>query len=119
MNPEYVNAFTAVHFFLWVIIGILYPNRYDIVILISFLWEIFEYYMVQYPMTYKLLQQYWFIPEKYWNEGIINKITDVIANITGYYFASSIVTSKYKEHVFYFAFILWIITIIYSKHNPV
>jgi hypothetical protein len=85
-------------------IGILYPNRYGSAVALSFLWEIIEGYSVQHSTMYPLLQQYWIIPEKYWNEGIGNKV---------------VVLSKYKEHVFCVAFILWIVAIIYAKHNAV
>ena len=117
-NLQYINVFTFVHFILWFMIGILYPNRYGSAVALSFLWEIIEGYSVQHSTMYPLLQQYWIIPEKYWNEGIGNKVTDII--LCGYYLASSVVVlSKYKEHVFCVAFILWIVAIIYAKHNAV
>ena len=119
-NLQYINIFTFVHFILWVMIGILYPNRYGIAVTLSFLWEIIEGYMVTHSTMYPLLQQYWIIPEKYWNEGIGNKLTDIIANLCGYSLASSVVVlSKYKEQVFCIAFILWVVAIIYAKHNAV
>ena len=116
MNLEYINIFTFVHFILWFMFGILYPNQYGLTILLSFLWEIVEGYSSQDPVIYPLLQKYWIIPEKYWNEGMGNKITDIIANIGGYYVASNIVQNNSNDKYFlYFAFILWITAIIYAK----
>jgi len=120
MNHQYVNLFTFVHFILYFMIGILFPNRIGIVVGVSLLWEIVEGYAAQHPFVYPLLQKYWFIPEKYWNEGIANKITDIIANIAGYYMGSySLVIRKYKGQAFWIAFILWISTVTYSKYSAV
>ena len=116
MNHQYVNLFTFVHFILYFMIGILFPNRLGIIVMLSFLWEIIEGYGAQHPFIYPLLQKYWFIPEKYWNEGVANKITDIIANIAGYSIGS---VSKYKTQSFWVAFILWISTVIYSKYSAV
>jgi hypothetical protein len=120
MNHQYVNLFTVVHFVLYFMIGILFPNRFGIAVGVSLLWEIVEGYAARHPFVYPLLQKYWFIPEKYWNEGISNKITDIIANLTGYYIGShSSFVSKYKAHSFWIAFIIWISTVMYSKYNAV
>jgi hypothetical protein len=95
--------------------GIIYPNQYGIVITLSIMWEWIEGYAVQHPLLYPLLQKYWIIPEKYWNEGFGNKITDIVANISGYICANKVHNSKYIMHFFYVAFILWVLAIIYSK----
>ncbi len=116
MNHEYVNLFTVVHFVLYVMFGILFPNRFGFAVVVSLLWEIVEGYAAQQPFIYRLLQKYWFIPEKYWNEGISNKITDIVANLTGYYIGS---VTKYKDQVFWIAFIIWISTVTYSKYSAV
>jgi len=116
MNHQYVNLFTFVHFVLYVMIGILFPNRFGIAVGVSLLWEIVEGYAAQHPFVYPLLQKYWFIPEKYWNEGIANKITDIVANLTGYYIGS---VTKYRNQVFWIAFIIWISTVMYSKYSAV
>lgn len=117
MNTEYVNIFTFVHFLLWFIIGILFPNRLGLALVLSVLWEFVEGYVVQHPTLYPLFQQYWFIPEKYWNEGIGNKITDIIANLIGYSFVRTEIVSKYKSKALYIAFTLWITSILYAKYN--
>ena len=72
-NLQYINVFTFVHFILWFMIGILYPNRYGSAVALSFLWEINEGYSVQHSTMYPLLQQYWIIPEKYWNLAYYQK----------------------------------------------
>ena len=54
------------------------------IILLGILWELFEYMIVKVDVLYNLTKQYWFVPEKYWNESIYNKIIDMIFNILGY-----------------------------------
>lgn len=117
MNPQYVNVFTLVHFLLWFMIGILFPNRLGLAIVLSVLWEFVEGYVVQHPILYQLMRQYWFIPEKYWNEGIGNKITDIIANLAGYSIVSTTFVSRCKSQAFYIAFLLWISAILYAKYS--
>lgn len=116
MNLQYINVFTFVHFILWFMIGVVYPKQYGLVVVLSILWEIVEGYSVQHPIMYPLLQEYWIIPEKYWNEGMGNKITDILANVAGYYTASNIIQNNSNDKRFlYLAFILWISAIIYAK----
>jgi hypothetical protein len=115
-NSEYINLFTFVHFILWFIIGLLYPNKYGLVIILSFLWEFIEWESAQHPMVHSLLKKYWFVPEKYWNEEIGNKITDILSNVAGYYFASIITQhSANNKHLFCGAVVLYIIALIYAK----
>lgn len=96
-------------------IGILIPNRFGTIVTISILWELVEGYAARHRMLYSFLQKYWLIPEKYWNEGIANKVTDVIANLIGYSIVSySAIISKYKSQAFCIAFMLWMSAILYS-----
>ena len=116
MNLQYINIFTFVHFILWFMIGIVFPNQYGLVVLLSILWEILEGYSAQHPILHSLLEKHWIIPEKYWNEGMGNKITDIFANLAGYYTASNInKTNSNKNRFLFVGFILWISAIIYSK----
>jgi len=119
MNPQYVNLFTIVHFLLYFMIGILFPNRFGTIVIVSLLWELAEMYAVHNRVVYSLLQQYWLIPEKYWNEGNTNKVVDIIANLAGYSIVSySAGISKYKNQAFCIAIILWVSIIIYSISIP-
>ena len=116
MNLQYLNVFTFVHFILWFMIGVIYPKQYGLVVFLSIIWEITEGYSVQHPTIYPLLQKYWIIPEKYWNEGLGNKITDIIANLAGYYTASKMIENIPNDKIlFYIGFILWVTAIIYAK----
>ncbi len=116
MNIQYINVFTFVHFILWFMIGIVFPKQYGLVVVLSILWEIIEGYSAQHPILYPLLQEYWIIPEKYWNEGMVNKITDIVANVVGYYTASNIIQNNSNDkYLLYAGFILWISAIIYAK----
>jgi hypothetical protein len=118
MNLQYVNLFTFVHFLFYFMVGILFPNRFGTIVIVSLLWELVEGYAVQHRVLYSLLQQYWLIPEKYWNEGIVNKVTDIIANLAGYSIVSySAFISKYKSQAFCIALILWISIITYSSSS--
>jgi len=99
-------------------IGILIPNRFGTIVIISILWELVEGYAARHQMLYSFLQKYWIIPEKYWNEGVANKVTDVIANLVGYSIVSySTVISKYKSQSFCIAFMVWVSAIVVSIHN--
>ncbi len=76
------------HFLLYYIFGIIYPKKYILIITISLLWEILEIIIVQNETLYYLTKKYWIIPEKYWNETIVNKIIDLFMNLFGYYLGS-------------------------------
>ncbi len=76
------------HFLIYYIFGLIYPNKYLLILLISILWEIFEIIIVYNNYLYFLTKTYWIIPEKYWNENLINKIIDLFINFIGYYLGS-------------------------------
>lgn len=78
------------HLFLWVIFGMLIPNKWFLAILVMILWEIWEYIIVYNPTLYYLVKTYWPIPEKYWNENVMNKITDIGMNTLGYVIGSKL-----------------------------
>ena len=82
------------HFLLYFIFGLIYPNKYVLIIIISIVWEMFEYIIVHNDYLYHLTKKYWFIPEKYWNETIENQIIDFGCNLLGYYFGSKIKNIK-------------------------
>ena len=46
--------------------------------------------IVRVNKLYVLTKTYWFVPEKYWNERIYNKIIDIIINMIGYYIGSQL-----------------------------
>ena len=84
-----IDIFHLNHFILYFIIGLYYPNKYIIIIIISLVWEIFEYILSTNKTLYYIAKKYWIFPEKYWNENIYNKIIDIIINLCGYYVGSN------------------------------
>ena len=79
-----IDLMTIVHFMLYFIFGYIYPNNYILALLIGVLWEIFERIIVSNKILYNLVKKYWFIPEVYWNENIVNTLSDKIINMLGY-----------------------------------
>ncbi len=78
------------HFLIYVVFGIILPNRYILAIFISILWELFEITLVQNKKLYEFTKKYWFVEEKYWNEIPNNKILDLTINMLGYFVGSNI-----------------------------
>ena len=85
-----IDILTLIHLLIWIIIGYFFPNYYLIALLLGILWELFEYMIVRVNKLYVLTKTYWFVPEKYWNERIYNKIIDIIINMIGYYIGSQL-----------------------------
>lgn len=116
---QYINTFSLVHFTLWAMIGLSVPNQYGLAVLLSVLWEVVEGYSAHHPTIHALLEKYWVIPEKYWNEGLGNKIMDVVANLAGYYWASRIrvyIPTIYLRNILgILLFGVWGCAIIYAK----
>ena len=86
-----IDILTIVHLLIWISIGYIFPNHYLNALLLGILWELFEYYIiVKVNIIYVFTKKYWFVPEKYWNERIYNKIIDLIINMMGYYIGSKL-----------------------------
>ena len=60
-------------------------NLRFLMLILGFLWEFLEIIVVNTAFTRNLLRKYWFVPERYWDESIENKYTDLIINIIGYH----------------------------------
>ena len=73
------------HFTTFMIFGIFIKNQYFLMLILGFLWEFLEIIVVNTAFTRNLLRKYWFVPERYWDESIENKYTDLIINIIGYH----------------------------------
>lgn len=78
------------HLLQWIIIGILFPNKWILAILLMILWEGLEYMIVYVEPFYYIIKNYWPIPEIYWNETKNNKIFDMVVNILGYALGSKL-----------------------------
>ena len=79
-----IDILTLSHILMWLCIGLIIQKQYKYVILLSIVWELFEYAICNIDIIYSFTKQYWIIPEKYWNETLENKIIDLIANLFGY-----------------------------------
>ena len=86
-----IDILSLNHFLIYFSLGIFLKNQYKLIILLSLLWEIFEYIISHINYTKKILINYCFVPEKYWNEPLNNKIVDIIINIIGYFFGNLII----------------------------
>ena len=87
MNKTF-DTMSINHFLIYVVFGIIMPNRYILIVFISILWELFETTLVHNNNLYEITKQYWFVEEKYWNEKYSNKILDLIINLFGYFVGS-------------------------------
>jgi hypothetical protein len=88
---QIIDPLSVVHFFQYLIFGLFYKNKYILVIIASFAWEIFEYYTTRAEYTKNLLIKYWPIPRKYWEEkNIINRVFDIKFNLLGYFIGNKI-----------------------------
>jgi hypothetical protein len=79
-----VDILTIVHFILYFILGVYFPNNKKEIFMFMILWELFEHLIVVNKTTYNLAKKYWIIPERYWNESMGNKLVDIVANVVGY-----------------------------------
>jgi len=65
------------HILLYILIGILYPNNYILIIIISIIWEIYEHFMFKY-----------IIKKSKCNELSCMRIEDIFLNLIGYFIGS-------------------------------
>jgi hypothetical protein len=85
---------------------------------LSLMWEISESYAAHQPVLHRILKTYWFIPEKYWNEPIENKITDIGFNLIGYSLASQLIQKDPQYfRLFYVALGIFLFTIVYAAQQ--
>ena len=83
MISNAINLYTILHLLIYIIIGYYYPNKWLHIIIISFLWEIFEY------IVHK------FNSNSFFKESSTNKIFDIIINLVGYYLGNIINLKHY------------------------
>ena len=79
-----IDILSLNHFLIYFSFGLFFKNQYKLIILLSILWEIFEYIISHIDYTRNFLIKYWFVPEKYWNEPLYNKLYDILINMLGY-----------------------------------
>tara|TARA_B110001454_G_scaffold212426_1_gene229233 strand:+ start:211 stop:522 length:312 start_codon:yes stop_codon:yes gene_type:complete len=86
-----IDMMSIIHFLIYLFFGILIKNKYKLVLILSILWEVFEYIVANIEFTKNLLVAYWPINIKYWNEtNVFNKLFDLIFNMMGYYIGNQI-----------------------------
>lgn len=73
------------HFALYFGFGAMFPGQYTLAFAMSLLWEVFETVLVKNPVLHDLVTRYWIVPERYWNESMQNKVSDVCLNMIGYH----------------------------------
>jgi hypothetical protein len=92
---QIIDPLSIIHFLQYFIFGIFFKNKFILVIISSFAWEIFEYYFIRNKIIKNFLIKYWPIPQKYWEEkNIINRIFDIKFNLLGYFIGNKI---NYKK----------------------
>ena len=80
------------HILIYIVIGLFIKNNYIFALCLGILWEIFEYNIANISYTRNLLELYWPVPVKYWDEtNKFNPILDIVCNMIGYYIGNSIV----------------------------
>ena len=79
-----IDILSLNHFLIYFSLGLIYKNHYKLMLILSLVWELFEYIISHIDYTREFLITYWFVPEKYWNEPYNNKIVDIIINMLGY-----------------------------------
>ena len=78
---EWFNYWSIIHILLYTIIALFIPNKWWLIIIISIIWEIYEYIMSK------------IYDNKYYGEVIMNRIFDIGFNLLGYYIGSIIYNS--------------------------
>lgn len=82
MDDNWFTSWSIVHILLYILIALFIPNIWWFAIIISIIWEIYEYIMSH------ILEN-----NDFYAEVIINRIFDVIFNLLGYYIGSVIYNS--------------------------
>ena len=88
---QVIDMLSVAHFFLYFIFGLFFKDKYLLVIIASFAWEISEYYATRNNTIKNVLIKYWPVPRKYWEEkNILNRFIDIKFNLLGYIIANKI-----------------------------
>ncbi len=78
MDGNIITLYTITHFIIYFIMSFYFPNRWFLIIIFSIVWEIFESFLhIAYNKILKL-------ESDYWHEVHINKLFDIVFNLSGY-----------------------------------
>ena len=92
-----INIWTITHFLLFVVIGLFYKHNYLQLFIASIIFEIYEiYYFGIHHETY------------------LNRIMDVIFNMTGYYIGSYLLITRSNSVII---ITIWLVSLILSYKN--
>jgi hypothetical protein len=78
MNDKWFTNWSIVHILLYILIALFIPNNWWFAIIISIMWELYEYIMSK------------IYNNDFYAEVIINRVCDIIFNLIGYYIGSVI-----------------------------
>lgn len=73
------DYYHILHVLLFIQIGILYPNNYLLIVIISIIWELYEHFMFKF-----------IIKKSNCNDFICLRIEDIFLNLLGYFIGSNI-----------------------------
>lgn len=81
-----IDILSLNHLLIYFVIGKIFKNNYTLALTLSLLWETVEKYIVNNKYTRNLLEKYWFVPKKYWDETHkLNPYFDILFNMIGYH----------------------------------
>lgn len=79
-----LDAMHVSHFVIHFVIGLVLPDHWVLILTLDVLWEGLQAIIVQVPRLRTFTEQHWPIPIRYWNEGVPNKMIDLVCNVLGY-----------------------------------
>jgi len=82
---ENIDILSLFHFIIYLIIGKYYKNNYMIIILISLLWEQFEYIISRNSFIRTTIEEFWPIPSSMWKDSKSHSLIDIFINLLGYH----------------------------------
>ena len=85
-----LDILSLFHFLIYFVIGIFIKDQYTLIIIISVLWECFEYYISRTQSIKNKIIQCWPIPFHYWNDSLEHSLIDIFINILGYSLGNNI-----------------------------
>ena len=82
---ENIDILSLSHFIIYLIIGIYYKNNYTIIVIISLLWEQFEYIISRNVFIHTTIEKFWPIPRSMWYDSKEHSLIDISINLIGYH----------------------------------
>jgi hypothetical protein len=72
-----IDIYHISHILTYIIVGLLYPNNYLLVLIVSIGWELYEHYMFKY-----------YVKGSGCNDILCLRVEDILLNLIGYYIGS-------------------------------